>query len=163
MAQKKQTKYGVFEGELFYARVFTDNMDDSEFHEKTNGQFNVVFVPKDSDEVNRMIDLGFPEVSMGNKMIKTFDVAGGRVGMKLKRPNVHPSGIEDFGGAPAVTHGKTNKKWDFVEDGALGNGTKALVKISVYGEGSTASVRLEKIGVLEHVPFEEMATAEDRW
>jgi hypothetical protein len=163
MAQKKQTKYGVFEGELFYARVFTDNMDDSEFHEKTNGQFNVVFVPKDSDEVNRMIDLGFPEVSMGNKMIKPFDVADGRVGMKLKRPNVHPSGIEDFGGAPAVTHGKTNKKWDFVEDGALGNGTKAIVKISVYGEGPTASVRLEKIGVLEHVPFEEMATAEDRW
>jgi hypothetical protein len=163
MAQKKQTKYGVFEGELFYARVFEDNMDDSEFHEKTNGQFNVVFVPKDSDEVNRMVALGFPEVSMGNKMIKPFDVAGGRVGMKLKRPNVHPSGIEDFGGAPGVTHGTTNKKWDFVEDGALGNGTKAKVKISIYGEGSTASVRLEKIGVIEHVPFEEMATAEDRW
>jgi len=160
MAQKKQTKYGVFEGELFYARVFEDNMDDSEFHEKTNGQFNVVFVPKDSDEVNRMVALGFPEVSMGNKMIKPFDVAGGRAGMKLKRPNVHPSGI---GGAPGVTHGTTNKKWDFVEDGALGNGTKAKVKISIYGEGSTASVRLEKIGVIEHVPFEEMATAEDRW
>jgi len=163
MAQKKQTKYGVFEGELFYARVFEDNMDDSEFHEKTNGQFNVVFVPKDSDEVNRMVALGFPEESMGNKMIKHSDAAGGRAGLKLKRPNVHPSGIEDFGGAPGVTHGTTNKKWDFVEDGALGNGTKAKVKISIYGEGSTASVRLEKIGVIEHVPFEEMATAEDRW
>ena len=52
--------------------------------------------------------------------------------------------------------------WDYIEDGALGNGTKAKVKISIYGEGATASVRLEKVGILEHVPFEEMA-AEDRW
>lgn len=163
MAQaKKTTKYGVFEGDLYYARVFTDNMDNSEYHEKTDGQFNVMFVPKDDETLQKMVAMGFPEVSMGNKMIKSVDAADGRLGMKLKRPNVHPSGIEDFGGAPAVTHGKTNKKWDFVEDGALGNGTKAIVKISIYGEGSTAAVRLEKIGVLEHVPYEEMAT-EDRW
>jgi len=67
-----------------------------------------------------------------------------------------------MGGAPSVTHGITNNPWDNIEDGALGNGTKAKVKISIYGEGSTASVRLEKVGILEHVPFEEMA-AEDRW
>ena len=160
----KKTKYGVFEGELLYARVFTDNMDDSEYHEKTSGQYNVVFIPKDDAELNKMVDMGFPEVSMGNKMIKEWEAAGGRKGMKLKRPNVHPSGIEDFGGAPAVTHGTTNKTWDFIEDGALGNGTKAKVKISIYGEGATASVRLEKIGVLEHVPYEELAVASgDRW
>lgn len=162
MATKK-TKYGVFEGELYYARVFKDNMDDSEYHERTQGQYNVVFVPKDDDEITRMIDLGFPETSMGNKMVKPIDAADGRLGMKLKRPNVHPSGIDDFGGAPKVTHGKTNQSWDFENDGALGNGTKALAKISIYGDGSTASVRLEKIGVLEHVPYQELVGSEDRW
>lgn len=158
-----KTKYGVFEGQLYYARVFTDNMDDHEYHEKTSGQFNTVFIPKDDAELNKMVDLGFPEVSMGNKMIKEWSVAGDRKGMKLKRPNVHPSGIEDFGGAPSVTKGKTNTPWDYIEDGGLGDGTKALVKISIYGEGSTASVRLEKIGVIEHVPVQESELAEDRW
>lgn len=159
---KAKTKYGVFEGSLYYARLHTDNMDDSEYHERTQGQYNVVFIPKDDEEINRMVDLGFPTESMGNQMIKEYDVAGGRKGMKLKRPNVHPSGIEDFGGAPAVTKGVTNSPWDYIEDGALGNGTTAKVKISIYGAGSTASVRLEKVGILEHVPFEELEL-EDRW
>jgi hypothetical protein len=43
-------------------------------------------------------------------------------------------------------------------DGELGNGTKVKVKISIYGEGATASVRLEKIAVLELVKFEASAT-----
>jgi len=163
MADGKKTKYGVFEGSLYYARVFNDNMDTSDFHENTQGQYNVMFVPKDNEEINRMVGLGFPETAMGNKMIKPIDAADGKVGMKLKRPNVHPSGIDDFGGAPAVTKGTTTSKWDFVEDGALGNGTTAKVKLSIYGEGSTASVRLEKIGILDHVPYEEMASADDRW
>ena len=46
--------------------------------------------------------------------------------------------------------------------GALGNGTKAKVKISIYGKGSTASVRLEKVGIIEHVPYKELEM-EDRW
>ena len=162
MTAKKKTKYGVFEGDLYYARIFEDNIDYSEYHERTEGQFNTVFVPKDDDELQKIVELGFPEESMGNRMIKPIAAAENRAGMKLKRPNKHPSGIEDFGGAPSVTHGTTNKPWDYIEDGALGNGTKAKVKISIYGEGATASVRLEKVGILEHVPFEEMA-AEDRW
>ena len=164
MAAKKQTKYGTFEGELFYARVFQETMDNSEYHENTNGQYNMVFIPKDSDEVNRMIELGYPEVSMGNKMVKPFDVADGRTGMKLKRPNEHGSGIREFGGAPKVCKGKTNVPWDFIEDGDLGNGTKAFIKVSVYGEGSTASVRLEKIGVTEHVAKEDSGDSDqDGW
>ena len=159
---KAKTKYGVFEGSLYYARLHPDNMDDSEYHERTQGQYNTVFIPKDDEEINRMVDLGFPTESMGNQMIKEYNVADGRKGMKLKRPNVHPSGIEAFGGPPSVTKGVTNSPWDYIEDGALGNGTTAKVKISIYGAGSTASVRLEKVGILEHVPFEELEDV-DTW
>ena len=159
---KSKSKYGVFEGELYYARVFEEDIDTSEYHEKTQGQYNVMFVPKDSDEINRMVSMGFPETAMGKQMIKAYDIAGGRVGMKLKRANVN-SKVEAFGGAPGVTKGTTNTPWDFVEDGALGNGTVAKVKISIYVKGETTIVRLEKIGVIEHVPYTEMAEAEDRW
>lgn len=159
---KAKTKIGDFVGSLYYARLHTDNMDDSEYHERTQGQYNTVFIPKDDEEINRMVDLGFPTESMGNQMIKEYSVADGRKGMKLKRPNVHPSGIENFGGAPSVTKGETLVPWDFIEDGELGNGTEAKVRISVYGEGATASVRLEKVGVLEHVPYQELADM-DTW
>lgn len=151
MANK--TKYGTFEGEIFWARVFPDNMDNSDYHKATEGQYNCVFIPKDDAELQKMMDLGFPKKSMGNEMVKAYDVAGGRKGMKLKRPNKHAK-FEKFGGAPAVTHGKTSELWDMAVDGELGNGTKVVVNISIYGEGSTASVRLEKVGVLELVQFE---------
>lgn len=147
-----KTKYGVFDGEIYFARVFEGNMDTHEMHEKTEGQYNCVFVPKDEEELQKMIQMGYPVKSMGNQMVKPIEKANGRKGMKLKRPNKHPS-IADFGGAPEVTRGLTSQKWDMIADGELGNGTKVKVKISIYGEGSTASVRLEKIAVIEHVPY----------
>jgi hypothetical protein len=152
-----KTKLGVFEGEVYWAKVFEGNMDDSEYHKATQGQFNCVFIPKDDEELEKMKKMGFPEKSMGNAMIREYDVADGRKGMKLKRPNKHAK-IEEFGGAPIVTRGISDELWDMDVDGELGNGTKVKVKISIYGEGSTASVRLEKIAVLELVKFEANAT-----
>jgi hypothetical protein len=99
---------------------------------------------------------------MGNQMVKPLDYADGAMGMKLKRPNVHPSGYEGLGGSPVVTKGKTNVPWDFIADGEIGNGSTVAVKISVYGEGSTASVKLERVGIIEHVPYEQGVTA-DGW
>ena len=90
MTAKKKTKYGVFEGDLYYARIFEDNIDDSEYHERTEGQFNTVFVPKDDDELQKIVEMGFPEESMGNRMIKPIAAADNRAGMKLKRPNKRP-------------------------------------------------------------------------
>jgi hypothetical protein len=86
-------------------------------------------------------------------MIREYESADGRKGLKLKRPHKHAK-IEDFGGAPVVTKGVSDDVWDMDVDGELGNGTKVKVKISIYGEGATASVRLEKIAVLELVKFE---------
>lgn len=61
----------------------------------------------------------------------------------------------DLGGYPKVvdlTNGPENKRWwSYEEDGALGNGTVAKVQFDMY-KGTT--LRLEAIGVLEHVPFE---------
>ena len=160
---KPKTKYGIFKGQVYWARIFKDNMDDSDFHEKTQGQYNMMFVPEDDTVLEEMLKLGFPEVSMGNQMIKPVELADGKKGMKLKRPNVHPSGYEGLGGAPIVTKGKTNVPWDFVVDGALGHGTVVMAKISIYGEGSVASVKLEKVGVLEHVPYSEGGGDDTRW
>jgi hypothetical protein len=163
MTDKKKPKFGVFEGELLWPKLHEENMDTKEWQmKKSEGEFNTVLILKDSEELQKLKDLGFPEESMGNAMIKAYPQANDRLGVKLKRYNKHPAGIEDFSGAPPVTHGTTNKPWDYIEDGALGNGTKAKVKIRIWGEGPRASVQIEKVGILEHVPYDD-TPAEDRW
>lgn len=75
----------------------------------------------------------------------------------------------DFGGEPEIVwfndeKGK-NVPWDKKEDGLIGNDTLAKVKFSVYMSGDAPSesdtIRLEKIGVINHVRYE--ANSEDRF
>ena len=154
-----KTKLIAMTGFVTYAKVFNENMDDNmDFHEKTEGQFNVNFYPETEDDFKAFFAAGAPEASMGHNTVKLGDAS---IGMgkyiKLKRPNKHPSGIEDFGGAPLVfdfTEGESLKKWSFTDDGELGNGTKVVVKVSIFGEGPRASIRLERIAVLNHVVFD---------
>ena len=158
-------------GYVEYARVFTENMDDNmEFHGKTQGQFNVNFYPESDAEMEKFFAAGAPMSTMGHDVIKmgNSDLALGKF-LKLKRPNVHPAKIDKFGGAPAVfdfRDGPSTAKWDFSRDGELGNGSKVTVKVSIYGSGPRASIRLEKIAVLEQVVFEgesSGSSSEDRF
>ena len=154
-----KTKIVAMTGYVEYARVFPENMDDNmEFHGKTQGQYNVNFYPESDAELEKFFAAGAPMQAMGHDTIK---IGNGELAMgkfiKLKRPNVHPSGIEAFGGAPLVfdfRDGPSTAKWNFAEDGELGNGSKVTVKVSIYGSGGRASIRLEKIAVLDQVVFE---------
>tara|TARA_R110000868_G_scaffold101092_1_gene278331 strand:+ start:4433 stop:4927 length:495 start_codon:yes stop_codon:yes gene_type:complete len=159
----KSTQYVTASGELFYAKVFPQNMDKNpEYHEKTQGSYNTIFVPDSDEELDKFLNAGFPKEVLGTQMVRPYDVAGGRKGIKLKRPNVHPN-VEDFGGAPPVydfTQGEASKDWDFDVDGALGNGTKAKVKVTIHDPGKpgwSPSIRLDAVAILKHVPFVDSA------
>lgn len=160
-----KTKYVEATGEIYYARIFPQNMDDGDMHEQTSGQYNCVFIPANEGEMSKLTDAGFPEVSNNFKMIKPFEVAGGRMGMKLKRNNKHPS-IDDFGGAPKVlnwTEGRGATAWDFDVDGELGNGTQVTVKVSIYTGGRAPVTRLEGVAVVDHVPYEAKTKEDMVW
>lgn len=154
-----KTKIVEMVGFVEWAKIFPQNMDDNmDFHEKTQGQFNMNFYPETEDEFEKYFSAGAPTSTMGHDTIKmgTEGLGLGKF-VRLKRPNVHPSGIEDFGGAPDVydfTEGESLARWDFDEKGELGNGSKVKVKVSIYGTGPRASIRLEKVAVLEHVEYE---------
>lgn len=149
-----KTKIVAMTGYVEYAKVFEQNMDDNmDFHERTQGQYNVNFYPESETDFTAFFEAGAPESTMGHDTIK---IGNSELGLgkylKLKRPNVHPSGIEAFGGAPMVfdfREGESTKLWDFEKDGELGNGSKVVVKVSIYGSGPRASIRLERIAVLE--------------
>jgi len=107
-------------GFIEYARVFTDNMDaNMDFHAKTEGQYNVNFYPETDEDFDKFFGAGAPPSAMGHDTIKVgnSELASGKY-LKLKRPNKHPSGIEDCGGAPLVfdfREGESTKKWSFSE------------------------------------------------
>lgn len=152
-----KTKYIEATGEIYYARIFPQNMDDGEMHKEKGGQYNCVFFPQDDAEAAKLDNAGFPESIMNYPQIKEYDVAGGRRGYKLKRNHIHDK-IEDFGGAPKVldwTNGRGSKPWDMDVDGQLGHGTKVTVKVSIYTGGRNPITRLEGVAVLEHVPYEQ--------
>ena len=156
-------KIGTFEGTVYWARFFLSNKDDSEFHEKTEGQYNCVFIPKDDAELDRLMKMGFPPMSMGRDMVKEYETADGpRKGVKLKRPHKHPK-IDDFGGPPVVMKGIGGEFWDLEKDGDIGNVSKVAVKVTIFGEGSTATVRLEKVAVLELVPHVKQEYEDMGW
>lgn len=143
-------------GYLEYARIFPENIDNHEMHEKTQGQFNVNFYPENEAEVEKYYAAGAPKQSMGYPTFKNGSEYGTGQYTKLKRPNVHPK-FDNWVSAPLVfdfRNGESTKQWNFEEDGEIGNGSKAIVKVSVYGEGSTAIRTLERVAILELVPYE---------
>ena len=151
------TKIITMTGFVEWAKIFEGNMDNSDFHAETEGQFNMNFYPESEKELKKFFDAGAPESSMGNDTIKlgNAELAMGKY-IKLKRPNKHKGGIEAFGGAPKVynhTEGESTKLWDLEEDGPLGNGSKVKVKVSIFGSGPRASIRLERVAVLNCVVY----------
>jgi len=45
--------------------------------------------------------------------------------------------------------------WDFESDGALGNGTKARVRLDLWSKNNKSIVTLDALRVLELVPYED--------
>lgn len=149
----------VMTGYVEYARVFKHNMDaNPEFH--PTGQFNVNFYPESQEDLQKFWDSGVPESFRGNSRLKSPREGDGYgIGqfIRLKRDNENRIS-DDLGGPPEVvwfTEGNENKAWDTDTDGELGNGTKVRVKVTVYGSGDRTGHRLEKIGVLDLVPYEK--------
>tara|TARA_R110000782_G_scaffold232983_1_gene319177 strand:+ start:228 stop:743 length:516 start_codon:yes stop_codon:yes gene_type:complete len=156
---KAKTTMVTMVGFVEYARVFEGNMDaNMEYHEKTQGQYNVNFYPETNEGFDAFFEGGAPVSAMGHDTIKVGNEAlGTGKFLKLKRPNKHASGIEDFGGAPSVfdfREGESLKKWSMDDDGEVGNGSKVTVKVSIYGDGTRASIRLEKMAVHNLVEFD---------
>lgn len=152
MANK--AKFVTMTGYVDYARVFTQNMDDNmEYHEETQGQYNVNFYPESDAELQKYFDAGVAHEVLGHSTVKEGDP---EIGMgkyiKLTRPHVHRSGIDDFGGPPKIfdfREGESTKRWLYEDDGEIGSRSKVLVKVSVFGSGPRATKRLERIAVLE--------------
>lgn len=152
---KRKAKTLVMDGYVKWARLRTSDMD-TKF--VPDGQYNMEFYAEDQEQLAKILD----EANERGKEIKLrdpYDGVGYGVGkyFKVSRNHVNRS-VEEFGGPPEIVKMAGDDpvgSWDFAEDGLIGNGSKVRIKLVFYGQGNLAGHRLEKLGVLEHVPYED--------
>ncbi len=159
---------------LEYAKVFVENADmgrpdgpkAAQAVHRIGGQFITNAYFTDEGQITLLEQSGLDLHPMNSDRILTGNADFG-IGkfMKIKRKVSDVKNFTDragkpvevdYGGAPKVISlldgYEKRRMWDFVEDGPLGNGTKAQVEFELYAKG--AGVRLLNIAVTEHVPYE---------
>lgn len=157
---KRKAQTVVMDGYLKWARLQESDMDTKFVPE---GQFNAEFYPEDGTQLDK-IQL---EADLRDKdlLVKDpYDGIGYGMGkwIKISRNNINRT-VEEFGGPPTIVKMDDNEPagdWDFETDGLIGNGSKVRVKVIFYGTGNLAGHRIEKIGVLDHIPYEQGQHAE---
>jgi hypothetical protein len=165
-----KTQYVTARGYAEYAKVFPENRDmaDKTSHpgvkkmlKQHDGQYSINFYPADETELNKCFGPLAHELYGGGERLKEGQAFGVGKFINLKRKHTDikdtKKGPMEFGGAPEVvwwTEADKGQVWDWETDGPIGNGSEIIIKFSVYGEGTTQSVRLEKVGVINHIPYE---------
>jgi len=160
---------GTFE----YAKVFERNMDRgsnapdaADFMKRLyedGGQTTVNFYPADEDEYAKLTSTGWVplgKATMGNNLLREGNPEFG-IGKfivfkrKVKCPFPTQNGkVPDWKAFPDVIDktGEEMVPWD--EDNDIGNGTKGIIKVSVYQANGGFATRLEALAIEEHVPYE---------
>ena len=166
-----KTTYVTARGFAEYAKVFPENRDLAEksthpgvkkMLKQSDGQYSINFYPADETEMKKCFGPLAHELYGGGERLKEgADYGTGKFfNLKRKHSDIRTTakGDVDFGGRVEVVHfaddDNKGNAWSFEDDGLIGNGSEVLVKFSVYGEGTTQSVRLEKVGVINHVPYQ---------
>lgn len=152
MADKKKAVTLALRGKVKWAKVFEQNRD----KEGPNG------VWKDEGgryTINIVVDDITKQALKDAKSQKRVkeDSEGDEV-VQVERRHNPPTGKDGtvyhaYGGPPRVIHADKSP-WDIDEDGLIGNGSEAIVYVSVYEAGGLMGTRLEAVQVLDHVVYE---------
>lgn len=135
------SKMHKFTGPIRWAQVFEDNRDMEGFEGAAadfGGQYSIQ-MKLDSDQWDKLKDTG----SMKKGMQKDPDW--------VKFTRKHEGPFAAASGPPRVVT-KDNRRWDYVDDGPIGNDSIAEVTVVIYDTKRRGIVgtRLEKVKILEH-------------
>lgn len=146
MAEAKKestTKLLEVEGILNWAKVFEFNRDKNEDFHGEGGAYTVD-VLLEKAELDKL-------TKSGSRLKPKITDDG--IAIRFKRKHIHPTGIEEFGGAPRVVIGEESPE-EFPADTLIGNGTRAKVFFTVYDTKLGKGTRLEAIQVLDLQEYE---------
>ena len=144
MATRKVVLTGIGE----WAKVFEDNRDMKGFEgawEEFNGACTIDMI---LDDENMQI------LRNSKAMKKGTPDPEGR-GTKVRLIRKFETGRDWDSGAPVVTK-SDGSKWNYEEDGTIGNGSTVQVTLSVYDTSRKGIVgtRLDRIKVINHVEYQ---------
>ena len=144
MATRKVVLTGIGE----WAKVFEDNRDMKGFEgawEEFNGACTIDMI---LDDENMQILRNSKSMKKG-----TPDPEGRGTRVRLIRK--FETGRDWDSGAPVVTK-SDGSKWNYEEDGTIGNGSTVQVTVSVYDTSRKGIVgtRLDRIKVINHVEYQ---------
>lgn len=138
----------------FWAKVFEDHRDLTGYEDalKDVGGQCTIDVDLQPDQMEKL------KKSKSMLRGKDSDDNEGFTRVRFKRKWQEEYG----GGAPTVVKAD-GTKWDYDEDGPIGNGSFVEVTLSVYDTSRKQIVgtRLEKVKVIEHKPYDPDAEDED--
>ena len=180
MADSK-TIWITLDTQIYYPQVFEVNRDKGDMHSETQGVTKVTLKLTDA-QIEELKSVGVPATQLGYQTFKDVTIEGENFrAMTVKRPWVSKYLKDDVGeaqfvGAPMVfDFNKALAAWKesgsigrimqdhktqwVTEDGLLGNGTKAKVKLSIYRGTNKAGkptcvVQLEEIAIVDLVAYE---------
>lgn len=166
---------------LEYAKIFPENADmgnaeGAAWQKKIaddGGQYLVNAYFTSQDQIDQLVADGLQTTILGSPRIIDGNSEYG-IGkyLKLKRPvsdviktfdNKGKTVEVNYGGAPGVVdlRDPENKRyWSFGDDGAVGNGSTAMVQFEVYSRG--AGVRLVNVGITDLVEYVPMTNEDDQ-
>lgn len=144
MATRKVILTGIGE----WAKVFEENRDLEGFegaYKECDGACTIDMI---LDDANMKL------LSTSKSMKKGSPDADGR-GTRVRFHRKFNTGRDWDSGAPTVVKAD-GSKWDYTEDGVIGNGSTIQVTLSVYDTSRKAIVgtRLDRVKVLEHLKYE---------
>lgn len=134
-------------GLAYWARVFEDNRDLTGYEDALKDVGGQTKIDVDLDDEN------YEKLKQARSMTQgkpSVDNEGmNRVTLKRKWQ-------EKFGGGAPVVMKSDGSEWDYYEDGPIGNGSVVEVYLSVYDTSrkSIVGTRLDKVKVLEHIPYD---------
>jgi hypothetical protein len=133
-------------GYAYWAKVFEDNRDKTGFENalvEIGGQ-TTIDMDLDNESMEKL------KKSKSMKRGSPSNDNGGMTRVRFTR-----KWTEEYGGGEPTVVKADGTKWDYDEDGPIGNGSTVEVVLSVYDTSRKAIVgtRLDKVKVLEHKAY----------
>lgn len=133
-------------GYAYWAKVFEDNRDKTGFE-------NALVEIGGQTTIDMDLDNESMEKLKKSKSMKRGSPSNDNDG--LTRVRFTRKWTEEYGGGEPTVVKADGTKWDYDEDGPIGNGSTVEVVLSVYDTSRKAIVgtRLDKVKVLEHKAY----------
>ena len=146
----------------YWAKVFEDNRDLTGYEDALKDVGGQTTIDMDLDDDNLALLRKSKSMKRGTESPDNDGLTRVKFTRKWEHKIQTKKGVMDLGGEPVVVKAD-GTKWDYDEDGPIGNGSTVEVTLSVYDTSRKAIVgtRLDKVKVIEHVPYEPAEDAED--